>query len=82
MSMSIVWSPPTARWVVDGSPDPPYCSECMTFALEDTAGDYAMTKYCPECGALMLEIDREGVREWNRLLKYVPQQTSSATDRM
>lgn len=50
-----------AYWIVDSSNDPPYCSACMTYALEDANGDFAMTNYCPECGAKMLGINREGI---------------------
>jgi hypothetical protein len=67
----------------------------MTFALEDKNGDYAMTNYCPECGARMCEIVRENVgavdydwfrvesigNETNRNLKYVKYEPMKVTDR-
>lgn len=48
-------------WICDRSSDPPYCSVCLTYAIEDKYGDFAMTNYCPDCGARMAGINREGI---------------------
>lgn len=46
-------SQPHAEWVANEHGVEPFCSNCLTFAIEDKAGDFAMTNFCPECGARM-----------------------------
>lgn len=67
----------TARWIRDDGPNPPYCSNCLTYALEDPAGDFAMTNYCPECGALMCGMVNIGVTEFVWTPRPRPQESIS-----
>lgn len=75
-----------AEWIVDGSKDPPYCSACLTYALEDASGDFAMTKYCPECGAQMIGIMYAGrnapLGGGERMLEYIGAKEGEWLDRV